>query len=364
MYIKKYIKIILILMAVFNGCNKPKSFMDATGYISYDKYLDGNIRSFDIISDTLFVASEDQGIAIYQINYDNNNKIILDSLHLSSEVLTPVTLEIAKNSRALIVLDDYMYTYIGKLDFFKENSKGSLNGVRCDEYQEKSTYIEYPDDTVELITPFRHLSTDNEYDEKARHKTTLHRVKFDQDVYDENGDYSGDCSDTLKIGQNKYLNYELEDVYYNNEKLYIANPDTLLYSVVILNHDLSDSSFEPIDTLVFDSKPLTVKTNDNYIFVGLDNNGGCYIKLLGTDDVNDSNFIIGSGYTIKDIQLSDDYITLSTGYSGSLIYKWNNAEPELFFLLGGFYSYKTVVHDDSNVIIGTKDGLYIYEIER
>ena len=41
----------------------------------------------------------------------------------------------------------------------------------------------------------------------------------------------------------------------------------------------------------------------------MDNKKGCYIKLLDSNDTNISNLALG--YTIKDIQLSDNYIILS-----------------------------------------------------
>ena len=111
------IKILFFLMIVLlTSCIEPENSWS----VSYQKYLDGNIRSFDILNDTLFVASEDEGIVIYEII--NNNGIILDSIFTSNEVGIPVTLDIAENSRSLIVLDDYNHTYIGKSDFFLTNS--------------------------------------------------------------------------------------------------------------------------------------------------------------------------------------------------------------------------------------------------
>ena len=64
-------------------------------------------------------------------------------------------------------------------------------------------------------------------------------------------------------------------------------PDSASYSLIILNHDLIEDSFTPLDTLVFESRPITVKSNDDYVFVGLHDNEGCYIKLLDTDYTND-----------------------------------------------------------------------------
>ena len=353
MYINNLIMVLGIALFVV-GCNQPNIAGDSKGYIPYDKYLDGNVRSFDIINDSLFVASEDYGIVIYKIIEDNGH-IYLDSLYATNVVGIPVTLDIAPNSRSLIVLDDFNHTYIGKLDFFGTNS--SLSGLTCDDYQRKSSFIDYVDKPIELITPFRHKPTQNEVDTLAWDTSFLHRIKFSELEYDYNI-YYGNCDDTLF----QYLNYEIEDVFYDNEKLYLANPEENSHSVVILNHETLVDTFSILDTLMFESKPLTIKTNENHMFVGLDDGKGCYIKLLGLNNSNHSNFSIASGYNIKDIQLSDNYIALSAGYAGALVFELESFE--LSFMLGGVYAYKAIMYEDVNVIVGTKNGLHIYEIER
>ncbi len=357
MYINKYI-IAVIVIALFSNCNKPESIYDSNGYIAYDKYLDGNIRSFDVINDTLFVASEDYGVMIYKI-VTNNGRIRLDSLASTNVVDKPVTLDIASYSRSLIVLDDYNHTYIGKLDFFATNL--FLAGITCDDYQRKSTFIDYVDKPIELITPFRHKPTQNEVDSLAWDTSFLHRIKFSSDEYNIDNLYFGDCQDTLY----KYLNYEIEDVFYANEKLYLANPDKDSHSIVVLDHDIASDTFSELDTISIEDKPLTIKANEDFMFIGLDNKKGCYIKLLDSNNSNHSNFSIALGYDIQDIQVTNDYIALSSGYGGPLIFKWNSLGlPEFDFALGGVYAYKTMMYDDMNMIVGTKDGLHIYEIER
>jgi len=357
MYINKYI-IGIVMIALFNTCNEPDPINNSTGYIAYKQYLDGNVRSFDIINDTLFVASEDYGVVIYKIVENNEGKIYLDSLSSTNIVGNPVTLDVAPNSRSLIILDDYNHTYIGKIDFFATNS--FLGGITCDDYQRKSTFIDYIDKPIELITPFRHKPTQNEIDTLAWDTSFLHRIRFSLLEYNDNL-YFGDCSDTLY----KYLNYEIEDVFYVDEKLYLVNPDENFHSIVTLNHDMDEDVFSILDTMRIEGRPLTVKTNEDFMFIGLDDKKGCYIKLLDSNNSNNSNFSIALGYDIQDIQIADDYIALSSGYGGPLIFSWNNLElPEFNFLLESIYAYKTVMYNNMNMIVGTKNGLHIYEIER
>ena len=67
------------------------------------------------------------------------------------------------------------------------------------------------------------------------------------------------------------------------------------------------------------------------------------------DDSNDTNISnLALGYTVKDIQLSDNYITLSTGYGGSLVYSWDGQNPasaSFAFFVGGLYAYKTIIDE-------------------
>jgi len=350
MYINKIL--IFMIIILLNACSEPQ---DSTS-IPYQRYLDGNVRSFDIYNDTLFVASEDAGIVIYEIASDSDS---LKELFSSNIVGIPVTLDIAENSRSLIVLDDYNHTYIGSLDWDKILNE-NMGSVTCDDYQRKSAFIDYSDKPIELITPFRHKPTQNEVDPLAWDTSFLHRIKFDVSTY-ELGYYYGDCSDTLY----QYLNYDIEDVYYNNEKLYLVNPHQDIYSIITLDHDLVEDTFIPSDTLLTEFKPHIIKTSTTHMFIGSDD--GCYIKLLDTDNVNDSNFKISSGYTIQDIQIVDNYIALSAGYGGALVYEWNEngmiSDENLVFMLGGVYAYKTFIYNDS-IIVGTKNGLQIYKMER
>ena len=134
------------------------------------------------------------------------------------------------------------------------------------------------------------------------------------------------------------------------------------FTEVISNHNTSDDLFSSSDTIRnLSAIPLTVKSNDTHIFVGLDDNQGCYIKLLDSNNENNSNFTIAPGYDIQDIDLSSNHITLSAGYYGALIYDSNF---ELVALLDGLYAYRAMMYDDFNIIVGTKDGLCIYQLER
>ena len=47
-----------MLIVLFSSCNQPELASDANGHIQYLQYLDGNVRSFDIINDSLLSTLE------------------------------------------------------------------------------------------------------------------------------------------------------------------------------------------------------------------------------------------------------------------------------------------------------------------
>jgi len=351
-----YINLFIICILFINSCSDPET----SSSLEYKKYSDGNIRDFDIMSDTLFVASESNGLLIYKVNHLNesfNLDLLYPLVNQNKIIETPVTLEIAEKSRSLVILDDYNHTYISKLDFFGTNS--IFSSIACDDYQRKSAIIEYDDNTVNLITPFRHKATQNEVDLLAWNTSFLHRITFKPEEYAYNV-YSGLCSDTLY----KYLNYDIKDVFYKDQKLYLVNPDSEANSIHVLSHNLIDSTFSYIDTLDFESTPTIITSYGDSLFIGMDNKAGCYIQLLGNNDTNNSNFNIASGYSIKDIQVYDDYIVLSAGYDGVLVYDRDTSGLKLSFVIKGIYAYKALLYDDLNLMVGTKNGLHVYKLER
>ena len=57
-------------------------------------------------------------------------------------------------------------------------------------------------------------------------------------------------------------------------------------------------------------------------------------------------------------------IYTSLGIASGILVHVSYCIVGLNFLLTNVYAYKTIVYDDLNVMVGTKDGFHIYEIER
>ena len=117
-------------------------------------------------------------------------------------------------------------------------------------------------------------------------------------------------------------------------------------------------------------KPVTVRFDFNYgneYFVGLNYRSGCYIALLGSNGEEISNLHIAQGFSVYDIQLTENLLVLSCGSEGVLVY---DRIGQLSFtpraMIGSSYAYSSVVYGENSdqIIVGTKQGLEIYNIER
>ena len=341
--------------------------------------------------DTLFLVNENEGLLSYKVIIDDEGYIdSLEFLH-RQYFLTDTTevknIQLLDNSRMWVALEDFKYTYFGKVDDFNEESTGDESKIDCDTYQSKSTIISDDPLNLELLTMFRHLNSQEEVDTLSRRTTIINKIKFDPFALEFTGTYYENCSDTLFFKSNdslyfyngelhehpdstKRLNYKLTDIYYHDGVLALANPDTNKYSVEVydyVNHHLNPQFNGVID---LPEKPVTVRfdfIHGNEYFVGLNYRAGCYIALLGSNGSEVSNLHVAQGFSVYDIQLTDDLLVLSCGSEGVLVYKRDGALSfSPIAMIGSSYAYSSLIYGQNNdqIIVGTKQGLEIYKIER
>ena len=79
------------------------------------------------------------------------------------------------------------------------------------------------------------------------------------------------------------------------------------------------------------------------------------------------NIYIARGLTIQDIRYdySTSLLTLSAGYDGVLVYDWSgygDDKPIPKAMIDSGYAYSALVYDNNRIIVGTKNGIEIYEI--
>jgi hypothetical protein len=55
---------------------------------------------------------------------------------------------------------------------------------------------------------------------------------------------------------------------------------------------------------------------------------------------------------------------LSAGYDGVLVCKWDGqGEPVPYAIISSSYAYSALVYKENKIIIGTKNGIEIYEVD-
>jgi len=175
--------------------------------------------------------------------------------------------------------------------------------------------------------------------------------------------YLNNCGDCISV-----LNDNLSDIEYykrnDGDYLYLTNPNEDTSSVQIFIR-IEQDNFEFVNEFFLPSKPLTIKIYEHAYIVGLADDNGAYIMLLDTDALDDNNFTIANGYTIQDIRFdeSSNLLVLSAGYDGVLVYDWDGESmPTPRSIISSGYAYSALVFDINKIIVGTKNGIEIYEI--
>ena len=343
------------------------------------------VRDIELIGDTLFVANGTEGLKVFKINttisyckgivdfeggevFETENSCVdaghewtieenikhtrLDSLYEdSSEDRDIINVYVTQNSKVLFVLDKFKYTYFGSPHNFTDIF---IEKIDCDEFQSRSTIIEV-DDIPQVFTLYRHINSINE----SKPLTTSIKL-IPITVYEEFNLYIEDCSigDILDS-----LNYNLTDISFANDMLYLTNANFNIPSVSRYKQNL-DGNFHLIDEDILSIKPLTVRAYDSSYIVGLDNQSGCYIALLDSEGEIVSKFTMFDGYTIRDIHYSQGLLLLSAGYDGVLVCKWDGqGEPVPYAIISSSYAYSALVYKENKIIIGTKNGIEIYEVD-
>ena len=115
------------------------------------------------------------------------------------------------------------------------------------------------------------------------------------------------------------------------------------------------------------NKPLTLKIFENSVIAGFSNYGGAYLfsQNLDSDTLKISEGkVFAQGFTIQDIRYNNDInkLALSASRDGVLIYDWDEkSEPTLIAYIATGYAYSAIVYEHNRVVVGTKNGIEIYE---
>jgi len=156
------------------------------------------------------------------------------------------------------------------------------------------------------------------------------------------------------------LSYSANDIFYSNDKLYIANP-----SKDINSFEVYEKNGELIDTYITESEVKSIYVVDDYILAGTKN--GCYITLLeggGISSNDEDKLFIADGYSIQNIYFDGMKLILSAGIEGVIVYNWdgNSINIDNDVRIHSSYAY-TARFIDGMYFVATKNGLEMLQIQ-
>ena len=351
---KKILFILFLLVCLFyTGCNKQSMSLDYKGSKVVED-IDGYSRDMFLQNDTLFVVSEQDGLLIYKMNGSVEPSPISlelqysDSLAFESKNWNLSYIEYSQSLHSLIVLDKfYSIQTAALLDFYTNANNVQFEKSCCnaDSHHPSTFIINNNDDIFALIR-----------NKSGQEGIPTDVVSIYKISYNKIGDIIFPDSPVEVVDS---LIYDVTDIYYRNNTLFVSNTsyDNFQFSV----YQDNNSSLELNATISTPYKPVTLYGNDEYLFVGMANHGGMKIYNNSLEEVSWN----AKGFSIRDIywDSSSGKLFLSCGYQGVVIFELDNAmNITNSWLLNTSYAY-TSRYYDKNVLVATREGVEIFNIE-
>ena len=341
----------------------------------------GRIRDLHFEDNRLFIATEDNGIYIYDIlsEADENslqlkNGQFLKQLYQSEEWGNNKDLRsiyYSDDHEMLFALDYNNNTYLGYTEFLLndiEDSDYLIQNSCGPDANARRFFINTESTNPELYVLYKCFEgssqcVNNPYQNIA---TTMF-TPLSGSLYDDFqvfGDFSiaSNCTGGSQIDG---LSVDTNDMFFNNDKFFVANPTNGINSFAVYEENGS-----LIDEYTTEYPVRSIYSINNVILAGTEN--GCYITLLDDNsisDISESKLVIAEGLTIYDIFYDENKLILSCGNRGILIYDWNGlsiTEPSenlRIFSTNSDYS-TTARFYNGMYFIGTEYGLQIYNIQQ
>ena len=364
----------------YDYINNPDSFDE--GEFSIDKINIGEVRDLYFFNNRLFVATEDQGIYIYDINlFNSSNSVALSNGKYLETLYEDLEwginkdirrIHYASNSNILYALDRFGYTYHGYLPYllgdFDTNSllctpPDTLIKNECSTtgIQKNATQFVVDESNLdpELYILYKHNADNELYTENSYSSIKFMEYYLSPQMTLDFCELFAIC-DQEAIDIDDSLSYNINDIFYLDNKLFFGNSNSDNYSFEIYN--LSGGL---LDEYITESEVKSIYAVNDYVLSGTED--GCYITLLEDGSIsNDENskLVLAENFTIYDIIYDNGKLILTAGDDGIFIYSWdgesfNVSEDMRIF---SAYAYKAIIFDGS-IFVATKEGLEIYNIE-
>ena len=340
----------ILIILFFTGCMKQSTSIESVSenfiYPTYDSVYD-----VEILNDTLYVANGKEGLKVFEIK--NNSSLYLSSIYSGygfSEGEDLISIETTTNFEYLFLLDKFNYTTARLKESLFIDGSDMFTQSACYNYQSRSTILEEGEGTnPQILTLNRKI---DQFDATNR-STSIGKIIFTNELWY----IDKDCSQEVLSD----LSYDLSDLKFDNNRLFLANSNPDTTSIQIFS--FSDETIDLIAEDTLSVKPNTINVYGNYYVAGLSGKSGCYIALLDNNDIH-PKFSIADGFSIREVHYSNNRLILSAGYGGVLVYEWSDLEskPQFLSYIASGYAYSARLFNVNKIIVGTKNGIEIYEI--
>ena len=375
LFLKQILLLVLLLLLGCDNSNSPFNDSELYNLISVDI---GEVRDLDFSNDRLYIATESEGIYIYEIQPSSNseNDIMLsDGSYLTTlyenvdwgEGKDIRSIKYSENTNMLYALDRFGYTYhnsvdylLGQLSPFYLSCSDTLIANMCSATQTHATKFALDDgnESPELYILYKHNADNELYTEESY--SSLKFMNYVISPLNSLGfcELFGTCENEA-ITIDDSLSYNVNDIFYVDDKLYVANPNKDISSFSIYEKDGG-----LIDSYVTDSDVKSIYAVNDYIVAGTKN--GCYITLLEGDGISSDEvdkLFIADGYSINNIHFDGNKLILSAGIEGVIVYNWDGNSMNIIedLRIHSSYAY-TARFINEMYFIATKNGLEIYQL--
>ena len=372
----------------------------------------GEVKDLVFSNNKLFVATEDKGIFIYEIegNSSSDQSILLSNELYINEIYKNIDWGLDKDVRSIHYIEEkdlvfahsrFSSIYQGHLsNLLSDNNNVLLSNQECEADESHATQLVI--ESIQMGEPIAHVLYKRIYNPKdlEGNEVNLNYSIIKKHAYWYTDAsylfYGSSCERAIDIPdfedcinyencavKKDYLSYNVNDMFYlkgdffqdNYGRYFIAQNQDEIYSYALVKEDKdfsleeNDGFLSIIETDTEVKSIYALSNNSNkYVFAGTRN--GCYITLLEEDGISvdpDNKLHIAENLTIYDIFFDEinQLLLLSCGSDGVLVYNWdgNELNPKLDFQINSNFAWKAKYYDGF-IFIATKDnGLEIYKLE-
>ena len=352
---------IFISLLFHSGCNKQSRALDYEDLIFIEE-IDGNSRDLLFNNDTLYVVSEVDGLLIYKINEDSEGSSISleslysDSLEFQNNGWNLNEIQYSNPLKSIITLDKFYSIYflpIYQVPNLIQELNVQFQKLCCNSGKHHpSTFTINQQNNMEIFSLVRHKSNQVGIPTDI---VSIYKVEINECYY------SFLCPEVPEQIIDSLI-YDATDIYYINNNLFISHTSYDHSEFRIYSRNNTDSPFGLEKKISTPFKPVTLYSNENYLFVGMADHGG--VKIYNIDSMEEISWI-SQGFSVRDIYWDpgSKFLLLSCGYQGVVVFELDNdMNIDNTWVLSTSYAYTARDYND-HVLISTRNGIEIIKIK-